>query len=118
MEGMKHFRPWRIAEVGCCFGRRSFINVDRMDTYLILSIGTCIIQALCGHQGDGAGAGADIEQIAVGRMYGHGRTKENTVGVHLHCTSLIYDFKLLEPENSHFTKSHKDLQVNHLNNRG
>ena len=75
-------------------------------------------EALGGHQGDGAGAGAYIKESAVCGKYGHQGAQKDTVGVHLHCTSLIYDFKLLEPENSHFTKSHKDLQVNHLNNRG
>ena len=140
MKGLQIFGPWRIAEVRRSLDRRRLIYINRMNPENIphfvpahtagyagtwgnaplVRMGrneTSIIQALCGHEGDGAGAGADVEKIAVGRKDGHGRTEKYAVGIHLHRTSLVYDLKPLETECTHYIMNLlyiNELTVDHI----
>ena len=66
-------------------------------------------QTLGSHKGDGAGAGADIQQIPVCLLYSHRGAEKDTVGVYLHGAALIHHFELLETKNSHLVESLKAL---------
>jgi hypothetical protein len=59
------------------------------------------IGTLGGHQGDGTRARTDVQHPPVGRAYGHGSAKKDTVSVDLHGAAFIYDLESLEAECTH-----------------
>ena len=94
----------RLFSCGICHADRSAEN--RVDATLVRMADATLREALGGHQGDGAGAGAYIKESAVCGKYGHQGAQKDTVGVHLHGAALIHHLKSLESENSHISTKH------------
>ena len=86
---------------------------------LHLRLGACVSKvgkSLGGHQGDGAGAGADIQESAVGRGERHGSAEQYAISIDLHGAALIDDFEFLETEYTHTTVIINSLICSNLDN--
>ena len=91
------FRPGGCQRIFFCLSGGGFVQLQSDDVYRGIT-------ALGQHQGHQARAGADVQNTASRTQWRPG-AEQNTVGAHLHGTTVVIDVKLLE---SKTTAAHAD----------